>query len=273
MGVAPHRSTESVIRDAAKAGLNEDEASANGAGAATTVEDFGAEDRGVEESAAEDPAAEHQAVEDPAVEDRAVGDAADETSPAPVPARRASGPRGRGTRRLAAPPMARRPMLILCTAFSVLVVVLAAIAIKLGLGLAADQRQQNDQQAALHAARQAAADLMTISYQSAGSDINRILSVATGTFRAQVAGSRQQVMKATVNAQAVSKANVLGAGLVGGQVTGNTATVVVVVDSTVTSKNAPNGVVNHYRETITLNKTGGRWLASQLDFATPGGGQ
>jgi Mce-associated membrane protein len=179
----------------------------------------------------------------------------------------------RKPRRRRARPEYRRPMLILCVTFSVLVVALAAIAVKLGLGLQGQQRQQADQQAALHAARQAAADLMTIKYQTAGNDINRILGVATGSFHAQVSGDRKQLVNETESAHAVSTANVLGAGLVGGAITGNTATVVVVVDSTITSKNAPNGVVNHYRETVTLTRTGGRWLASQVDFATPSGGQ
>lgn len=164
-------------------------------------------------------------------------------------------------------------MLILSAVFAVLVVALAVIAVLLGLRLAAQQRQQDDQQAALHAARQAAADLMTLSYKTAAGDINRTQSIATGSLYNQVASARQQLIKQAVNTHAVSTANVLSAGLVGGQVTGNTATVIVVVDSTVTSKNAPNGVVNHYRETITLNKAHGRWLASQIDFATPSGGQ
>lgn len=235
------------MSDAPKAGLDEDEASGNGA----VFEAF--------------------AVDDPPAGDVAENDAAADEAPAARPARAAAS--RRASRRRVAAPEARRPMLILSAVFAVLVVALAVIAVLLGLRLAAQQRQQDDQQAALHAARQAAADLMTLSYKTAASDINRTQSIATGSLYNQVASARQQLIKQAVNTHAVSTANVLSAGLVGGQVTGNTATVIVVVDSTVTSKNAPNGVVNHYRETITLNKTGGRWLASQIDFATPGGGQ
>ena len=236
-----------------KAGPNEDASSGTRTDTATAVDDF--------------------AVADPAgAGDGLAGDEAEaeDSAAAGEAARRRRAHRHAGIRRVAAPE-ARRPMLILCVVFGVLVVALAAIAIKLGLGLGAQQKQQDDQQAALHAARQAATDLMTVSYQTAPRDINRILGVSTGSFHAQVSADQKQLINETLSAHAVSTANVLGAGVVGGQVNGSTATVIVVVDSTITSKNAPNGVVNHYRETITLTRTGGHWLASQVDFATPSG--
>lgn len=249
------------MSDAPKAGLDEDEASGTGAAAfgAFAIDDPPAG------NVAENGAAEY-AADDTAPDEAAAGEAAPARTARAASSRRAS-------RRRVAAPEARRPMLILSAVFAVLVVALAVIAVLLGLRLAAQQRQQDDQQAALHAARQAAADLMTLSYKTAAGDINRTQSIATGSLYNQVASARQQLIKQAVNTHAVSTANVLSAGLVGGQVTGNTATVIVVVDSTVTSKNAPNGVVNHYRETITLNKAHGRWLASQIDFATPSGGQ
>lgn len=269
MGVAPRRFTESTVSGAPEAGPDENGASPARTYTATAVEDFAAAD-----SAADDLTEEGLTDEDAAAFDPETDPGADPEAgaadPTAGPADGGRAPR-QGFRRHLAGPERRRPMLILCAAFGVLVIALAAIAIKLGLGLLAQQRQQDDQQAAMHAARQAAADLMTVSYRSASSDINRIMGVATGSFRSQVSADRQQLIKETVSAHAVSNAKVLAAGLVGGQVNGNTATVVVVVDSTITSKNAPNGVVNHYRETITLNKAGGRWLASQVDFATPSG--
>lgn len=254
------------MSDAPKAGLDEDEASGTGAAAfgAFAIDDPPAG------NVAENGAAEY-AADDTAPDEAAAGEAAAGEAAAARTARAASS--RRASRRRVAAPEARRPMLILSAVFAVLVVALAVIAVLLGLRLAAQQRQQDDQQAALHAARQAAADLMTLSYKTAAGDINRTQSIATGSLYNQVASARQQLIKQAVNTHAVSTANVLSAGLVGGQVTGNTATVIVVVDSTVTSKNAPNGVVNHYRETITLNKAHGRWLASQIDFATPSGGQ
>lgn len=238
MGVAPRRFTDATVSDAPKDGQEEDASSGTQADTATAVQD----------DVVAGPA--------PSVRKRRV---------------RMIRPR-KGASKLA-PSGARRPVIILTAAFGVLVVALAAIAIKLGLGVAAQQRQQGDQQAVLQAARQAGADLMTVSYQTAPQDINRILSISTGSFRSQVSTSSKQLINETTSAHAVSKANVLSAGLVGGQVNGNTATVILVVDSTITSKNAPNGVVNHYRETITLSHTGGRWLASQVSFATPSGGQ
>jgi Mce-associated membrane protein len=288
VGVAPHRFTESTVSDAPKADL--DATAASGAATTGRTSAFAAGDA---VAAPVDDAAEGRAVEGPvegatggavdgavdgtvangAAEDLAVNGAVDGAVDGQAVEEQEAARSARKPRRRRARPEYRRPMLILCVTFSVLVVALAAIAVKLGLGLQGQQRQQADQQAALHAARQAAADLMTIKYQTAGNDINRILGVATGSFHAQVSGDRKQLVNETESAHAVSTANVLGAGLVGGAITGNTATVVVVVDSTITSKNAPNGVVNHYRETVTLTRTGGRWLASQVDFATPSGGQ
>ena len=281
MGVAPRRFTDSTVSGEPKAGPNEDASSGTRSDTVTAFDGFALGDPAGQDAAAADRVADHPEADEFAGDDLAGDDLADDDFAAGELAAEDSGaagksaPRRRSHRsaaiRRAAAPEARRPMLILCVAFGVLVVALAAIAIKLGLGLEGQQRQQNDQQAALHAARQAATDLMSVSYQTAPSDINRILSVSTGSFHAQVSADQKQLVNETLSAHAVSTANVLGAGLVGGQVNGNTATVIVVVDSTITSKNAPNGVVNHYRETITLTRSGGRWLASQVDFATPSG--
>ena len=249
MGVAPHRFTESEVSDAPKPVLD------SGAGSGPAPDPAG-------------PVVTGSAETDPAETDPAETDPAAGAEPGEAGER---APQARRGRRAIRRSVGRRPMLVLSVAFAVLVVALAAIAIKLGLGLQAQQRQQDNQQAALHAARQAAADLMTVSYKSAGNDINRILGVATGSFYSQVSADRKQLVSETESAHAVSTANVLSAGIVGGQITGNTATVIVVVDSTITSKNAPNGVVNHYRETITLHHTGRGWLASQVNFATPSG--
>lgn len=277
MGVAPRRFTDSKVSDTPKEGLEEDKASGTQADTATAVDDDTvagpASEAGQTES---DVTGESAASGDAAVASApADDDAAEDVAAKPRrPKRRPGGPR-RPRKRVYRSDSAetRRPMLILAAAFGVLVVALAAIAIKLGLGLESQQQQQNDQQAVLQSARQAAADLMTVSYQSADSNINRILSMATGSFYSQVSGARKQLVSETDTAHAVSKANVLSAGLVGGQVNGNTATVILVVDSTITSKNAPNGVVNHYRETITMSRAHGKWLASQVNFATPSGGQ
>jgi Mce-associated membrane protein len=275
VGVAPRRFTDATVSGEPKDGLEDDTASRTQADTATAVEDDFASGTAPASGSAESHAAgESAGSADTDAAAEPAEDAADESVPEPRRRKRRPGrprPRKRVSRAVSAE--TRRPMVILVAVFGVLVVALAGVAIKLGVGVAAQQRQQADQQAALQAGRQAAADLMTVSYQTSSSDINRILGIATGSFYSQVSGAKKQLINETDSAHAVSKANVLSAGLVGGQVNGNTATVIVVVDSTITSKNAPNGVVNHYRETITLNHTGGRWLASQVNFATPSGGQ
>lgn len=163
-----------------------------------------------------------------------------------------------------------RPVLAFCAVFTVLALALAAVAIWLGLGLQARQRQDADRQAALHAARLAAADLMTINYRTVDSDLARIIAISTGAFRSEVVSAQQALIQQVRGAQSVSTANVLAAGLTG-DVSGGTAQVIVVVDATITSKNAPNGVVDHYRETVTVSRVGSRWLASEVTFASPAG--
>ena len=163
-----------------------------------------------------------------------------------------------------------RQVLAFCATFTVLALALAAVAIWLGLGLQARQRQTAEREAALHAARLAAADLMTIDYRTADSDLARIVAISTGAFQLQVVSARQALIQQVQAARSVSTANVLAAGLTG-DVSGGTAQVIVVVDATITSKNAPNGVVDHYRETVTVTRVGSRWLASQVTFASPSG--
>jgi Mce-associated membrane protein len=163
-----------------------------------------------------------------------------------------------------------RPLLVFCAVFTVLALALAAVAVWLGLGLQARQRHSAEREAALHAARLAAADLMTIDYRTAGSDLARIVAMSTGPFRSQVISARPGLIQQVEAARSVSTANVLAAGLTS-DVSGGTAQVIVVVDATITSKNAPNGVVDHYRETVTVTREGSRWLASQVTFASPAG--
>jgi len=159
-------------------------------------------------------------------------------------------------------------VLAFCAVFTVLVLALAALAVWLGLGVQARQQRDADRQAALHAARLAAADLMTINYRTAQRDLDRIVAVSAGAFRSQVLSARQELTDQVRKAQSVSTANVLAAGITG-DVSGGAARVIVVVDATITSKNAPNGVVDHYRETVTVRHLGSRWLASQVTFTSP----
>jgi Mce-associated membrane protein len=211
-----------------------------------------AEDRDGETAQERGPAAAEPATG--AAVDLGEAEAAEEVADVPAAARAPAG----------------RSLLAFCAVFTVLALALAAVATWLGLGLQARQRQSAQREAALHAARLAAADLMTIDYRTAGSDLDRIIGISTGAFRSQVISARPGLMQQVEAARSVSTANVLAAGLTG-DVSGGTAQVIVVVDATITSKNAPNGVVDHYRETVTVTRVGSRWLASQVTFASPAG--
>jgi Mce-associated membrane protein len=118
--------------------------------------------------------------------------------------------------------------------------------------------------AAVAAARQEALNLTSIDGQNIDADLKRVQDGATGGFAKDFA-TRSKDLKSVLTANAVvAEGRVIDAGLVRGD--DNTATVLVVVDSTVKNKAAPAGRANTYRMQLDLERHGNRWLTSALQF-------
>lgn len=126
-----------------------------------------------------------------------------------------------------------------------------------------DQRQDS-RAAALVAARQEALNLTSIDTRDIDADLKAVLDGATGGFRTDFEKRSADLKKVLAENNVIAEGNVLEAALV--RADDATATALVVVDSNVKNKAAPDGRANTYRMQLELEKHGGRWLTATLQF-------
>ncbi len=171
------------------------------------------------------------------------------TSPAPAPART---PRT----------LTARPWLL---GLLVLVAVAAAALSATSLAQLSDAAGRDDQRARiLDDARQHAVNFTTLDYQELDRDLGRVLDGATGDFRKQFEQGTSDLSTLVTENQAVSRGEVLEAGIVSSD--DDSARVLVVADSTVTNSADPDPQKRHYRMQLDLVRSGDRWLVSDLQF-------
>jgi len=117
---------------------------------------------------------------------------------------------------------------------------------------------------AVAAATQLGVNFTTLDYRSFDRDAGRVLAGATGTFKSEFSAQSSQLKQLVTSNKAVSKGKVLQAGLV--SYDADSARVLLVVDAEVTNSSATTPVARHYRMQVDLNRSGGQWLAAQLQF-------
>jgi Mce-associated membrane protein len=160
-----------------------------------------------------------------------------------------------------APP--RAPLAAIVTL--VVVLVLLAAGALLGAVKLRDASQRDDaRSAALGAARQEALNLTSIDGKDIDADLKRVQDGATGAFAKDFSDRAKDLKSVLTENAVVAEGHVLDAALVRGDL--DTATVIVVVDSTVKNKAVPAGRANTYRMQLDLERQNGRWLTSALQF-------
>lgn len=163
---------------------------------------------------------------------------------------------GRGRLRRAAP--------VLVMVLAVLLVALLAAGGVLAYQLREIRSAQERRAAVLHAARQQVLDFTTLDYRHFDRDAERVLDGATGDFRNQFQRSSKQLSELVQENKAVSKGEVLSAGIVSADA--DSARVIVVADSTVTNASTEEPRARHYRLQVDMVHKDGRWLASDIRF-------
>lgn len=132
----------------------------------------------------------------------------------------------------------------------------------------ANARLDDTREQVVGVARQEAVNLMSLSYNTATADLNRILSLATGSVYKQFAAQRGTINSYMAQAKSTSHGQVTSAGLV--SVGNDRAVVMVGADATVSNNESTNAglknVVKHYRMSMTLQRVNGRWLVSDIGF-------
>ena len=129
-----------------------------------------------------------------------------------------------------------------------------------------DDRRETARQAALQAARQQAVNMTTISYETADRDLARIIAAATGTLKTQFEAQQKSFPGVLRQQKSISVGTVLASGVA--SESGNKVEALVAVDAAVrTGTSGSSPVVKHYRMDMTLVRSGGKWLVSEVAFA------
>ncbi len=142
--------------------------------------------------------------------------------------------------------------------------VLAAVLLAIKLQDAPDEEARR--QEILQAARQQGVNITTLDHRSVEQDLQRVLALSTGNFRAEFEAGTKDLTDLVVQNKAVSTGEVLEAGIVTAD--SDSARVLVVADSTVTNSATEDQQVRHYRMQLDLVRRGDRWLTSALTFVS-----
>ncbi|MGW7286962.1 hypothetical protein ACWGH4_15890 [Streptomyces sp. NPDC054847] len=128
-----------------------------------------------------------------------------------------------------------------------------------------EQRAQAQRhQDILAAARQSALNFTSLDYRHYERDSTNVLKGATGDFKEQFAAQTGELTKLVAANRSVSEGQVLEAGIA--RADERSARVLVVADSKVTNKAAPEGQSRTYRLQLDLVLEKGRWLTSDVEF-------
>ena len=160
----------------------------------------------------------------------------------------------------AAPP--RRTVLLAVVAL--LAVLAAALAITQTLRLHDRSSSAADERAALSAARTIAVALDSYDYQDLDVSFRAVLAGATDPFKGQYASTSEKLKELLVQYKAKASSEVVAAGVASHS--GDTVTVVLFVDQTVTNANTPQSRVDRNRLQLTMRKVHGRFLVADAQL-------
>jgi hypothetical protein len=116
----------------------------------------------------------------------------------------------------------------------------------------------------LVAARQEAKNFFTLDYRHPDEDVDRVLALATGTFKKEYASRRDEVVDGVKEKKLVVSADIPQDGVAVEFVDDDRARVLVAVDVT-TETTAGAATENRYRTRVLLTRVGDRWLVSGLN--------
>ncbi|MCD0450269.1 hypothetical protein LO762_13855 [Actinocorallia sp. API 0066] len=158
-----------------------------------------------------------------------------------------------------------RTRMALAGVLAVLAAALLAGTIVLGMKAASASREATWRDEALAAGRQTALNMMTLDYRTVNDDMKRVLSSTTGAAKDQYASNADTFVAEITKTQATSQAQVLSAGLTGGD--GDSAEVIVAVSAVVTNPQVPQGTPRYMRFVFDVTNVDGKWLVSKFGVA------
>jgi hypothetical protein len=115
-------------------------------------------------------------------------------------------------------------------------------------------------------ARQQATNFFSLDHRRADEDVDRVLALATGTFKKEYAAQREQIVKGVTDKKLVVTAEIPEDGAAVEFYDDDQARVLVAVDVTTTGSTASaEPTENRYRTRVLLTKVGDTWLVSGLN--------
>jgi Mce-associated membrane protein len=126
-----------------------------------------------------------------------------------------------------------------------------------------EQHQQRTAEFAA-AARQAVMNLMSIDFNTAKQDVQRVVDDSTGKFKDDYQSAADQLVKALQESKVVTKVTVNGVAV--DSMSDNSGVVFVAARSVATSSKAPPQRPAAWRVRLTLTRDGGRLKMSDVEF-------
>lgn len=113
-------------------------------------------------------------------------------------------------------------------------------------------------------ARQQAINFFSLDYRRADEDVDRVLALATGSFKEEYAARRREIVAGVTEKKLVVTAAIPDDGAAVEFYDRDEARVLVSVDVT-TGSGAAEPTENRYRTRVLLERVGGQWLVSGLN--------
>ena len=117
---------------------------------------------------------------------------------------------------------------------------------------------------ALEAARAGVVDLTSFDYLTLDDNLRQIKAVTTGDLQTQSLKALNDRRKDITDAQAVVNTKVIEGGAGVTKVSGDSATVVLVIETTQKTKASTQATVTRYRIEVQMKNVNGRWLLSGI---------
>ncbi|GAY13524.1 hypothetical protein MSZK_02500 [Mycobacterium sp. shizuoka-1] len=147
------------------------------------------------------------------------------------------------------------------------VIVAIAALVVTGLMVLAHQKvaaQQKHRAELVEAARQGVIALLSIDYNRARADVQHVIDLSTGTFKADFSRGADDFVKTAEQSKAVTVGSVKSAALE--KDAGDTAVVLLAASSTVTNVNGAHQDPRAWRMSVTVARDGDQYKMSNVEF-------
>lgn len=151
-------------------------------------------------------------------------------------------------------------------ATTVVLIALAALVIWQATGAIHAHGLDGREDGAVALANTQVLDLTTVDTATAKQKLTRLQARSTGDFGKQISGLSSTFQNVLKRGHIAAKGHIVAAGI--SSFSDDTATVLVVSATTVTTAKEPHGVKRTYRCRVSLTRESGKWLVNDMKFVS-----